>query len=468
MVTVIVLFTTALAVALLVRALGASRFGAFVGTAVVMLSGVYASKLLAFRPEAAGYPLMFLVPVLAIDWMEHRRRSTLVVGAVGFAALGQIHGIDLTLCGIFVATAVLVSVVLRPRMQRGRTLGAGLAYLGSMIGVWIVAAGVWGGGLSGVTKVGGLPHIVKGVDPTYLFNSLVTRAGEPGSPPSALSIAGRSLQLGLMGIPWGWTTALVVVAILVRVVLTGRAHGEERSRGARLLAFAVVAFVTVLAAGFVLSFRWETYVPRRTGLDRMLHLWPILLAIVVGGAVGGIVQRCPAKAKLVVGGLVVVGLVFLAREAAGPLSIVADQHPPDGQTDVLRRLGLPPHTLVLMNSYTESYPKVAAGIQPVLNGRAPYTERHLLARANTLLTDARKYFGSDRGPLPCRGIDYVIAASDDDWRLATPNVFGTDIKQLLSNPDLKLLANVPGVTLWKVQPGAPTKDTKCSVPPAVK
>ncbi len=466
-VTVFVLLTTALAVALFVRAIGASRFGAFIGVAIVMLSTVYISKLLSFRPEAAGYPLTFLIPVLAIDWMETKRRSSLVLGAVGIAALGQIHGIDFTLSAIFIVVALGVVSATRVRNLR-RSVTDACKFLGAMAGAWLISAGLWSGDLSGLIKVGGLPRVVDGVDPTFRFNALVTRMGDLGHPPTTGAIVGNSLRFGLLGVGWHWTPVLVGISALVLALCAWRGGPSTRTRYARLLIFPTLAILAVLAVGLMLSLRWETYVPRRTGLDRMLHLWPVLMAVVVGGAAGALVEFCDPKRRRIAATLVVVGGLGLAVLASSPLAAVAHQHPPAEQTDVLRQLDLGPPALVLMNSYTESYPKVAAGIEPVLNGRAPYTDKKLLKRAIRLLDDSRAFFGSVRRPLPCRGITHVVAAADTNSRFATPNVFGTDLGQLGRNPDLRLVKSAPGVTVFAVRPGAWSSPVQCSKPPEAK
>ncbi|MGZ6955304.1 MAG: hypothetical protein ACXVLO_05595 [Acidimicrobiia bacterium] len=463
---VFVVLALALSVALLVRAVGGSRFGALIGVLVVMTSAVFVTKLLAFRPESSGYPLMLLVPVLVFDWLRRERVSSLVVAALGFATLGQIHGIDLTMAAVLIAAAVLAVAAEHSSVRRSRSLPrAALMLVGALAGAWLVSAGAWGGGLSGITKVGGLPQVRNGVDPTYLFNALVTRMGDLGTPPSPSALAVASLRTGFLGLKPVWS-GLAFIAGVIGLVAARRSYGGVRLRG--VATFVGSAFVGAIGVGVALSLQWDTYVPRRTGLDRLLRLWPVLLAVVVGCAAGAVVESLRGRRRHVVLGVVVLLAALLVMQASDPLSRIGGQHPPAGQTDALRAFGLPPDAVVLMNAYTESYPVVAAGIHPVLNGRAPYTQRHLLARANVMVAAARRFFSSSPGPLPCRGITHVVAAVDGNWRLATPNVFGTDVAGLVHNPHLRLKAFDQGVMVFRVRPGTPALDRRCVPPSAAR
>jgi hypothetical protein len=460
-ITIGVVLATALAVALLVRVLGGSRFGAAVAVAVLMVSTVFAAKLLAIRPEAMGYPLMLLVPVLAMDFVRSRRRVDLVALGFAFASLAQIHGIDLTV-SMILTIAGMLALVAADRVGSGAVSWGRIgAVLGVMAGAWLAVGGLWGGGFSGVTKVSGLPGIVDGVDPTYRFNALVTRMGDLGTPPSSWSLASVSLRAGLVGLRWGWSFVLLMGAI---VAIVKTRHAVARVTIRRLGAFLGFAMVGLFVVSAALTLRWDTYVPRRTGLDRMLHLWPVLLAVVVGWAAGSVVRATHGRARALAVTITVAGAVVLALVAAGPLASVASQHPPADQSDVLRRFDIPDDALVLSNAYTESYPVFMAGLHPVLNGRAPYTERKLLARANSLVSSARQFFSSNAGPLPCTGIDYVVAQVVSGWYLGTDNVFGTDVQQLLDNPSLQLVAYDGGVMVFAVRPGAPARRLLCERP----
>ena len=458
-----VLFSTALAIGLLLRAFGVSRFGAVLGTVVTMSSSVFAYKLLSFRPEAMGYVLALVVPVLAIDWMETRRPLLVPVGALTFAALGQIHGIDWVLSGILMVAALLAFMVIRSSRGKG-VVRAALVFAGSCAAVWLLISGVLGGGLSGTTKVVGLPVITNHVDPTFSFFALTS--GNPGQlAPSTGQLARASLADGFLGLTWTWSLGFTLVSL---AVLTGAAlrGGREVNRSAlRLVAFALVTIALMAAVGWALVIRWETYVPRRTGFGRLFHLWPLALGVVVGGAAAVLIDWLPGRLRTV-GRVVAVGAVgALALHTLGPLADVAAQHPPEGQAAAIRALKIPADATVLMNSYTESFPTFAAGLHPVLNGRAPYTERDLLTRANTLLGDARAFFGNVRSPLPCRGITHVLVATDTKYRFATRVVFPADLAAMAINPDLRQIGSGPGMLLFAVRPGALAGDLDCSSAP---
>ena len=343
-------------------------------------------------------------------------------------------------------------------------LSAALVFAGSCAAVWLLISGVLGGGLSGTTKVVGLPVITNHVDPTFSFFALTS--GNPGQlAPSTGQLARASLADGFLGLTWTWSLGFTLVSL---AVLTGAAlrGGREVNRSAlRLVAFALVTIALMAAVGWALVIRWETYVPRRTGFGRLFHLWPLALGVVVGGAAAVLIDWLPGRLRTV-GRVVAVGAVgALALHTLGPLADVAAQHPPEGQAAAIRALKIPADATVLMNSYTESFPTFAAGLHPVLNGRAPYTERDLLTRANTLLGDARAFFGNVRSPLPCRGITHVLVATDTKYRFATRVVFPADLAAMAINPDLRQIGSGPGMLLFAVRPGALAGDLDCSSAP---
>jgi hypothetical protein len=443
-ITILVLIATALSVFLLARALGAARFGSLIGTVVLLNTAVFGLKLLAFRPEALGYPLAFIV---------------LVVGAVTFAALGQVHGIDWTLSALLMAATLVVLVVVGG--SGTKTIRRAFAFLLAATLAWGLVAGVWGSGFSGSSKVDGLPSISHGADPTWEFFSLTSRGTTAGLPPTARKLAEQSLSLGFFGLTWEWSAAVAALAVLVLAFAALRGRPITRTRARRALFFVLLAFGFMAVASALVTLRWETYVPRRTGFGRVLQLWPVLLAVAIAGAVSAAVDMTRGRWQQGLRVLSVVGAVALCVHGLDSLAVVSAQHPPAGQTRALRKLGVPPHALVLANSYTESYPWVAAGVQPVLNGRAPYTERHLLRRANNLIRDSRAFFAAPSGPLPCSGITHVIVVTDTQWRLATPYVFPSDVAAFDAAPDMHLVKADAGMRLYSVRPSHPAVRRTC-------
>ena len=97
------------------------------------------------------------------------------------------------------------------------------------------------------------------------------------------------------------------------------------------------------------------------------------------------------------------------------------------------------------------------GARGVLDGRAPYANAKLLARANTLLTGTRAFMaGAATGaPFPCAGITHLLLATDGRWSLGSPFVFPTDLAGLETRTDVELVTEGPGFRLYRVIGGAP-------------
>ena len=108
-VMLVALLTAGLSVFLLVRALGGTQAGAAVATVLFFGVEIFVQKMASFRPESFGYCLAFLLPALALDWLDRREWGVLAVLAGAFAALGQVHGIDWMLGGILLAGAVVAA-----------------------------------------------------------------------------------------------------------------------------------------------------------------------------------------------------------------------------------------------------------------------------------------------------------------------------------------------------------------------
>ncbi len=455
LVSVAVLFATAIGVFLLARSFGAARLAALLGVVLVLNSQIFGFKLLSFRPEAVGYPLMLLVPVLAREWLRTRRGGVFAIAVAGFAALGQIHGIDWTFGAILLVSAVAVELL--GDQERARTARSTAVFLTAAFGGWLLTNALLGHGVSGLSKVEGLPRVANGVDPTWTFFRLVTTSTAL-HPPSAFDLIKSSMNTNLLGVTGVWTAAAAAVALALLVFGARVSRGDDRWVALRTLAFVVLSFVLLFLVSTLLTVRWETYVPRRTGYSRLLHLWPVLFGV---GVAVGMTLLGGRKGRAVMGVIAVLLALVVTVRAYGPLRDVAADHPPEGQTQALRDYRLPEDATVLMNAYTESYPLVAAGIYPVLNGRAPYTEPELLDRANGLLADSRQFFAGPGVPLPCRGITHVLVALDRDWRFATPSVFPTDVGALDTNPGLEFVGEQAGTRLYKVRDGAAAQDRRC-------
>ena len=453
-VTVTALFAAGAGVFLLTRALGGSRPGAAVATVLFFTLAIFVVKLAAFRPEAFGYAFVFVLPVLALDWFEHRRPAVLAVTAMTFAALGQVHGVDWFVGATFVVAAALAAVPGRAGLRRWARGAAAL--LGTAFATWVALNLALSGTLSGVGKVSGLPHLGGGTDPTWQF--FRAAQGLPASkPPTAADLADGSLRQGIVGLSWRWfavVAAIVLVALVVRAI-AGRTAGS-RAIARRALVFVGISAAVVFAACVAFAVRWDTYVPRRTGFGRMLQLLPMLVAVGLGVAVSVRIRRLPrglaTTAVPLVAGLLALGALV---HALPKLDEYAQQTPPAETLASLRSMHLPPRAIVLTNSYVEGLLAVTSDARVVLSGRAPYTEQKLLTRANRLFDSTARFLARpDGAALPCTGITRLVLATDPAWRLGTPFVIPTDFAALDAQPDLRLELEGAGFRVYRVLPGS--------------
>jgi hypothetical protein len=443
-----------LAMFLLVRAFGGSRPGAALGTILFFTLEIVGTKLSSFRPEALGYALMLLLPVLALDWLRERRTGALILTAVAFVALSQTHAIDAMFGAALLAGTVVATMRFRSDARRW-LVGAGVL-TAVVVLCWTVGNVSLGGNLSGASEVGGIPTVQHGIDPTWQFFRNVQVATQV-KPPSAKAIADGSLRRGFIGLSWTWLAALaalVALALVLRAIVAHRP--EDRASARQVLALLAVTTVVVVAICFVFALNWQTFVPRRTGFGRLLQMLPIILPVGAGVAIGGAVVTAKSEAgrrvTVIVPAIALILALVVFGHGLADTDALKLQQPPRDTLSSLRHLALPRDAEVLTNSYSEGIVPVAAGARGVLDGRAPYTDPRLLTRANALLTAARKFFAQPGAPLPCRNITHVLVATDANWRLATPSLFPTDYPALDRRPDLALASTSPGYRFYRVVP----------------
>jgi hypothetical protein len=89
-------------------ALGASRGAALLAVPVAIGAGIGPLRLAAYRPEGFALGVALLLVALGIDWLQTRRRGSLVAAALLAATLSQVHGIAALTAGVLVAAAAMV------------------------------------------------------------------------------------------------------------------------------------------------------------------------------------------------------------------------------------------------------------------------------------------------------------------------------------------------------------------------
>lgn len=441
------IIASGIAVFLLARTWGATRPAAAGAVLLFFALDIYVSKLSSFRPEASGYVLAFLAAFFARRWLEQRRPGDLVAAGFALLTLGQEHGIVWLLALCLVGATVLAGTSLASGL-RDALVRVGLLLV-VVVGTWLVGGVVFGGNLGGVSKLGGLPKIVNGTDPTWVFQSRSAGSFLPGGPPSTATIARVSFERGFLGLSWHWHAAAAALILIGLVFGALAGSSERRTVATRCLAFVLAGYAGVLAVSVWFTQTWSTYVPRRTGFGRLLPLALVFLPI-AAAVVVSLPQR--AKVRLALSGLLVIVAAGAIVQGLGQVETYANQRPPEDRLAVLRTLGLPPRSLVLANSYTEGFLRVVMGARGVVEGRAPYTESRLLDQANRSLDETRRFFAEpDTRGRPVPGDPaYVLAVTDDDWNLGTPFVMPTDLDALQQRNDLRLERSGPGFRLYRV------------------
>ena len=417
--------------ALLANALGSGRMVSLVAAAMAVATGIGSLRLSSYRPEGLGLGLTLLTVACFVDWFRRGERTTLVAACLLGVALANVHGIAL-LVAVVMLVAAGVATMPRHGIRRHllRVVVSGLALLGSVVVVGLVL----GGTASGATQVGNLAHQSGLADPTWDFVRAIT--GHPPSlPPSNHAIAVKAAATAMHGAV-AWVGVAVVVAIAGLVVGLVTRQGVAR----RTLMFNVLALVGLGAAAALFALGWSSYVPRRTGSQRLVQEMSVLIGPFVAcglaclmrrlGVVSGERWRRAVTMTLVVASCGL-GVFFSAR------AVPSLQHhrPLPSDVSALRHLGVPHDSVVLTNAYTEGYIPQVMQAHGLVDGRAPYTYPRVLARANGLLRDAQSFYRQ-----PCRRIvflyhhhvSYIVVAHRGSYALGTSNLFS------------------PGVATWRL------------------
>ncbi len=446
-VTVVSAILLACGAALLANAFGVGRLASLAAVPIAVGTGVGAARLPAYRPEAFAFGLMLLLVAVLVDWLRHSERGSLAAGCLLAAVLSQVHGIALTTGAILlVASAIALYPRQRPLPYLRQCALSGLAVLAS-----VVLLGVVLGVAPGTEHAGRLGDKSGLADPTWRFIRFI-RDLPLTLPPSNGGLAKGAIASVYEG-TW-LLVAPVAAASLVLLVMGAR----RRLPVSRILAFAVLAVLGLAAVGAVFAFGWSSYVPRRTGAQRLVIEATLLLGPCAAGALaclrlsGRLKERTQSTSVAVV-------LVLCALGIFGSLrleGVLDGQRPPHSAVQALAGLDIPPRAVVLTNAYTEGYIKQVTGAHGLIDGRAPYTFPGLLRRANSLLRQAKQFYlapARHLGFLDREHISYV-AVSGQSYSLGTGNLYvrASDISGLHTCPRLRPVLLRPGLRVYRVRP----------------
>lgn len=420
------------------RSWGASKYGAASAIFLFAALEVFASKLLSYRPEAAGYMLMLLVPALAKRWLDRGQRVFAVSSAIGLAALGLVHGLTWTMGAILLIATALATLLISDNRKR-IAVRAGVLFAVAF-GLWAVTSLAIQGRVTEAEKLTTAPVVSEsGIDPTWEFSALVSgSAGSP--PPTAAEMIKRVFSLGFVSLPaWVfWSVALVAFILIIAAAANG-----DRTSGQLLLTVLLFAMgVTFVAVFFAIG--WDTYVPRRTGFVRLMQIsvFVVPLALAVGMSRFG-----PTRTRGITT-VLVSGCVALLAAAAFDISERGlGEMPLRPAMSQLRSLDL--SGVALANGYTEGFLATNLGLQGVLEGRAPYTDAALLDRTTISLEKAQEFFANPRdSTFDTSPYDILIAATQP-WAMGSANPFPVDVAGFRATPGFTVVAENPHWVILK-------------------
>jgi hypothetical protein len=443
-----------------------SRGPALAGTVLVGGSLTVLSKFNAYKPEALGIVLGLVACWLVVAGLRHRRSAWVLIGGLVLGLDLAVHAIAATVLGLFVVGVAVAEwgtgVAARPGAGALRSLGwlVGAALAGLALSVVV---GVLFQGRPLVATEALRPSLAGGGDPTWTF--FLRSTGDFGTPEAArpalpLARGVTTPWEGLTvasGTGWWFLVAVAVGAffVLARPSWRGRAGVVGWALGAGLLGLGMAFF----------ALRFETYVPRWTGLVRFGQYVPVLAGVgaafgLEGGrwawrlAAGG--PPGPVVRRWVVRGVGVGAVVWLVAVAGAAFERDAVRLSPAGERALaeLARLGAP-GDVVLSNALTPGTIEFFTGLEAPLEGRQPLIEEpDVLAAANELLLRAHRFWTGDAGAgdlLGDLGVRWLLVA-DDPALLGASAGLGGSTGDLVGRPGVEVVWSEDGVAIARVGP----------------
>ena len=429
------------------------RSVAIAGTTAIAGSVFFLAKFDAYKPEAVGILVGLAAGWLIVRGIRSGRPLWVLAGGAAFGVGLSIHVIAAVVIGLIVAGFALVEWLALPRDRTVRLVWlVRAALLGLVISV---AMGIAVQGRATVAPSAGNPTIVAGGDPTWTFFLRSTgNFVEPAPPPPARPLAGGVTT------PWaglritsafGWWF-LAVGAIGAAF---GFALGSRRLKTATIGMLVAGSFMGLAIAFFAI--RFQTYVPRWTGLVRFGQYAPLGAGILFAVATAGYVRlwswlaerRLPRATPVVVA---VVALVWLLPAATARYG--AEARIPESGVAALGALKslAGPNDVVLTNALTTGTVESFTGVEDPLEGRQPLIEDPaFLTGANQLLLDLHTWFDrpTDRALIDRLGASWVLVVDRPDL-LGTDALVGGSVAAVRGAPGLEPAWSADGVLLLRV------------------
>ncbi len=428
----------------------------------------FLNRFSAYRPESFGITLALggawcLFAVTDGPSPPRERRAFAAMASLAFASAYLSHAIPLTALGFFAGGILVAGWALgRSRPRDDLRAVAAIALVAAVVGVAttfavdqefpLARAAAPRGEVDGVDLTWEIILATEGTGefrpPPDFRGMLDIAAGEPWE---RIDLEGRPYLLLLFALPfaaWRWWTA-----------------GERR------LAVGAAVFAALLAAlvfGFYLVY--DTYVPQRTGPDRIapygvLALAP-LAALGIAGAARGLRRYAerrrasPARAPLLERAALLAVVLAVAAGVFAPTArgfvrrLDSQAITPESYT-ALRWLddNLPREAVVLANAYTDGSISGIVHRLGLINGRVPFQAvPEFRDEAITLLQRARRFFRDPAGNtslLSDYGVTHIIVARKT-WVLGGSALYTANEQALQNQPGVRLLREFPRLNVYEV------------------
>ena len=256
------------------------------------------------------------------------------------------------------------------------------------------------------------------------------------------------------------TVQWVVVAAVVVVLVAALLSRGRRRQVAQPLVFFVLAAGSMLGIGYLFVLAWDTYVPRRTGSQRLFLEATLVVPVFLAGAASTVGRYAGDRVwgrRVVTGALLVLALaggLFSALEIRGEAD---DWSPRSDDRAALEAVDVPAGSVLVSNAYTEGYLSHVTGGAGLLEGRAPYTFPGQLERSLRLLREAKAFYADPAGNqafLDRYDVDYVLYSEPGSFSVTSANTFddAAGVEELREVPGLEEVVSSPGLVVFRHAP----------------